>query len=147
VFSFAVEKKKSHLLVSYCCFPKTDIETNIAEGGLGGGSVGNIQSVSIWEPFKKTVGYHGEFFINPDSGVVVRLITQAVMKPTDYVSREDRRVDYGSVVIDGKEYALPRIGYMEMGATPNGDSSLAASTVRHTFFYVAYQNYKLAGEK
>jgi hypothetical protein len=140
VFSFAVEKKKSHFLVSYCCFPKTEIQDNV----MGPLTQGAIQSISTFEPFKKTMGYHGEFFINPDSGVVVRMITQATMKPSDYISREDRRVDYGSVVVDGKEYVLPRIGYTETEATPNGDSSLSASSVRHTFFYVAYQNYKLA---
>jgi hypothetical protein len=142
VFSFAVEKKKSHFNVSYCCFPKTSYATNDV---VGAWSPGVVQSLSTWELFKKVVGYGGEFFINPDTGVVVRVITRAEMKPTNFVSMEDRRIDYDQVIVDGKEYVLPRIVYTVMEAVPNGDSSLAACTVRHTFFHVSYQNYKLAG--
>ncbi len=141
VFSFAVEKKKSHLTVSYCCFPKTETEAR----GMGPLQAGSIQSLTTWSPFKKVEGYHGEFFIDPDTGSVVRVITQAELKPTDFVSREDKRIDYGPVVVDGKDYLLPRVSYTIMEAVPNGDSNSAACIIRHTLFHVSYQNYKLAG--
>jgi hypothetical protein len=142
VFSFAVEKEKSHFDVSYCCFPKTTTATGVASASVMP-SVGSIQSVSTWEPFNKVVGYHGEFFINPDTGLVVRVITHAEMKPTDFVFREDRRIDYGPVVVAGKAYLLPRVSVTAMEAVPNGDSSTATCTIRHTLFYASYQNYKL----
>lgn len=140
VFSFAVEKKKSHFNVSYCCFPKT---STLTTGSLLLASGSTIQSVSTWEPFKKVVGYRGEFFIDPESGTVVRIITQAEMKPTYFVFGEDKRIDYGPVVVAGKEYQLPRVSVTVMVTIPNGDSSVATCTIRHTLFHVSYQNYKL----
>jgi len=140
VFSFAVEKKKSHFDVSYCCFLKAETLTS----GMGP-LVGFIQSNSTWEAFKKVVGYNGEFFINPHTGLVVRVITRAEMKPTDFVLREDRRIDYSSVVFVGKAYLLPRASITVMMAVPNGDSNITTSIVRHTLFNASYQNYKLAG--
>jgi hypothetical protein len=144
VFSFAVEKEQSQFDVSYCCFPKTSSATHVGNASPMM-SVGSIMSVSTWEPFKKVVGYHGEFFINPDSGLVVRMITRAEMKPTDFVFKEDRRIDYGPVAVAGKAYLLPRDSVTAMEAVPNGDNNNATSTPRHTFFLASYQNYKLAG--
>ena len=143
VFSFAVEKEKSHFDMSYCCFPKTTTTTNVANISPNV-TVGDIQSVSTWEPFKKVVGYHGEFFINPDTGLVVRVITRAEMKPTDLVLREDRRIDYGPVVVAGKQLMLPRVSITAMVAVPNGDNNTDTRTIRHTFFLASYQYYKLA---
>jgi hypothetical protein len=146
VFSFAVEKEKSRLEVSYCCFPNTSTATKVG-GSSPMMTVGSILSVSTWEPFKKVVGYHGEFFINPNTGLVVRVITRAEMKPTDLVFREDRRIDYGPVSVAGKAYLLPRDSITAMEAVPNGDNNNATCTIRHTFFLASYQNYKLAGAR
>jgi hypothetical protein len=140
VFSFAVEKKKSHFDVSYCCILKATTVTS----GMGP-LVGFILPNSTWEPFKKVVGYHGEFYINPNTGLVVRVITRAEMKPTDFVLREDRRIDYSSVVFAGKAYMLPRASITAMVAVPNGDSNTVTCTIRHTLFLSSYQNYKLVG--
>jgi len=144
VFSFAVEKEQSQFDVSYCCFPKTASATHVGSASRIM-TTGSIMSVSTWEPFKKVVGYHGEFFINPDTGRVVRVITRAEMKPTDLVFGEDRRIDYGPVLVAGKAYLLPRVGITAMVAIPNGDNNAATVTIRHTLLYVSYQNYKLAG--
>jgi hypothetical protein len=142
VFSFAVEKKKSHFDVNYCCFPKSD---TVVTGSLLHTNGSTIQPDSTWEPFKKVVGYHGEFFINPDTGTVVRVITRAEMKPTDFVFSEERRIDYASVVFAGKAYLLPRASITAMVAVPNGDSNTATRTIRHILFSASYENYKLAG--
>lgn len=143
VFSFAVEKEQSQFDVSYCCFPKTSSATHVGNASPMV-SVGSIMSVSTWEPFKKVVGYHGEFFVNPNTGLVVRVITHAEMKPTDLVFKEDRRIDYGPVVVAGKAYLLPRDSVTAMEAIPNGDNNNATCTSRHTYFFASYQNYKLA---
>jgi hypothetical protein len=86
-------------------------------------------------------------FINPDTGLVVRVITRADMKPTDFVTRENRRIDYGLVAVTGKRYLLPRASITAMEAVPNGDNDSATCTVRHTLFHSSYQNYKLAGTR
>jgi hypothetical protein len=51
VFSFAVDKRNALYSVDYCCF--------LTFGQVGGND---------WKPFKKTVGLHGKFFIDPDTG-------------------------------------------------------------------------------
>ena len=141
VFSFAVDKEESHLDVNYCCFPKTTtadyVKLSLAPGA--------IQSVSTWNPFEKVVGYHGEFFIDPDTGLVVRVITRAEMKPTDWVLREDRRIDYGPVVVAGKAYLLPRDSITATETVPNAESDNATCTTRHTFLFASYQDYQLTG--
>jgi hypothetical protein len=144
VFSFAVDKEQSQFDVSYCCFPRATSATHVANASPMV-TVGSVMSVSTWVPFKKVVGYHGEFFINPDTGLVVRVITRAEMKPTDLVFKEDRRIDYGSVLVAGKAYLLPRDSVTAMEALPNGDNNDATCTPRHTLFLASYQNYKLAG--
>ncbi|MGO9775057.1 MAG: hypothetical protein ACLPM3_00535 [Terracidiphilus sp.] len=141
VFSFSVEKKKSHFNVNHCCFPNVDTVDHIA-GHL---VPGEIQPLTTWVPFKKTVGYHGEFFISPDTGAIVRIITQAEMKPSDNVIGEDKRTDYGPVVVDGKEYMLPRVSYTVVEAVPNANSSSVACITRFTLLHTTYQAYKLAG--
>jgi len=148
VFSFAVDKKKSHFNVNYCCFPKTDTEGNIATPhGVGGvsGALGDIQSISTWRPFKKVVGYRGQLFVDPETGAIVRAITFAELKPDDFVHVEMRRVDYSAVVVDGKEYTLPTNSYTVTEIVPNADNPSNVYSVRHILFNSRYQNYRLAG--
>jgi hypothetical protein len=148
VFTFAVDKKKSHFDVLYCCFPKTDTEGNIATPhGTGGvsGALGDIQSNTTWRPFKKVVGYHGQLFIDPETGAIVRAITFAELKPDDFVHVEMRRVDYSPVVVEGKEYTLPAYSYTVTEIVPNADNSSSVYSVRHILFNSRYQNYRQAG--
>jgi hypothetical protein len=139
VFSFAVEKKKSLLDVNYCCFPKTEIQDTV----MGPLTVGTIQSLTSWEPFKRIASYHGELFIDPDSGVIVRIIVNAEMKPSDFVFMEERRIDFEKIVVDGREYVLPHSSYIFSEAVPNGDSANGNCTNRHTLLSTVYHNYKL----
>ncbi|MDR3727205.1 MAG: hypothetical protein P4K86_09210 [Terracidiphilus sp.] len=141
VFSFAVDKKKSHYEVNYCCFPVTS-----DTGRMGyEGTDPNFQTGTDWKAFKTIVGYRGEFFIDPDTGVVRRLVTQAALKPTDFVHQEDMRIDYGPVAVGGKEYVLPVDSFTFTEVVPNGDNYAARYSVRHTLFNVTYANYRLAG--
>ncbi len=144
VFSFVVDKKKSHYDVSYCCFPKTDTATGVANAGGAFNPVpGEIQSVTTWRPFKKTVGYHGELAIDPDSGAILRLVAFAELKPSDYVHQEAVRVDYSAIVVDGKEYVLPVDSFILNEVVPGGDSQTIAYSVRHGLFEIAYGSYKV----
>ncbi len=143
VLSFAVDKKKTHFDVNYCCFPNTETQAEI--GTQAGGVqpvVGNIQSLTSWTLFKKVVGYHGELFIDPDTGAIVRLITRAELKPTDFVHQDDMRIDYGPVVVNGKEYVLPVDSFTVNEIVPNGDSYSSGYSVRHNLLSVKYQNYR-----
>lgn len=147
VLSFAVDKKKSHYLVSYCCSPTTDTQSGIAAAGTFVPVPGEMQSVTTWKPFKKTVSYHGELFIEPETGALVRLNLYAELKPTDFVHQEAKRIDYRPVVVDGKEYELPVDSYVLNEVVPGGDNNTSAYSARRTLFNVTYQNYRLAGDQ
>ena len=144
VLSFAVDKKKSHLTLNYCCFPSTETETGV---GTIAGPVqpvaGSIQSVTAWKPFKRTAGYRGELYIDPQTGTVVRTVTVADLKPTEFVHLEMVRTDYEPIVIDGKEFVLPAQSYTLTDVVPNADSGAGGYFVRHTLFNVRYANYQL----
>jgi hypothetical protein len=157
VFAFSVDKKKTHYAVDYCCFPNVD-QTGTARfsgamgaglpggsAGASGGAKGNFQTTTNWNPYKATVPYHGEIFVDPDSGIVVRLVTQAEFKNTDVVHQEDQRIDYGPVPVGGKTLVLPIKTVISTEVVPNGDSQAAGKfSTRHTFFTAEYKNYQPA---
>jgi len=140
VFSFAVDKKKSQYAVNYCCFPVTQ------DAGRMGyeHTEANFQTGTNWKPFKTVVAFHGEFFIDPETGTIVRVITQAELKPTDFVHQEDMRIDYGPVAVGDKTYVLPLDSFTLTEVVPNGDNYAARYSVRHTLFSVTYKDYRLA---
>jgi hypothetical protein len=142
VFSFAVPKKKSHYEVNYCCFPVTEDAGRMGYEGTGP----NFQTGTSWKGFKTTVPYHGEFFVEPESGTIVRVVTQAELKPTDFVHQEDMRIDYGPIFIGDKTYIVPLDSFTFTEVVPNGDNYAAVYSVRHTLFNSTYQNYALASE-
>ena len=135
VFAFAVDKKQSSYTVNYCCFP---IREN-----TGGHTYGNNQGTSVsFKPFTAKPAYHGELFIDAETGTIVRLITKVELKPSDLVHQEDTRIDYGAVEIAGKSYIVPVKSMILTEVVPNGDSYIKYS-VRRTLFDVDYKNYQL----
>jgi hypothetical protein len=48
-----------------------------------GSAKGNLQTSTDWHPYKANVPYHGELFIDPGAGVVVRMIKFADLKPAE----------------------------------------------------------------
>jgi hypothetical protein len=154
VFSYSVDKKKSHYAVNYCCFPQiesagdvhfTSASAGSLNGGGGGGAKGNFQTSTNFNPYKATVPYHGEVFIDPDSGIVVRLITQADFKNTDVVHLEDQRIDYTPVAVGGKTLVLPYKTIINTEVVPNGDSGGGKFILRHTLFTSEYKGYQAGG--
>ncbi|HYK35800.1 tetratricopeptide repeat protein [Alloacidobacterium sp.] len=148
VFSFAVNRKQSHYQVNYCCFPKTEnVGSHIGMSPNGVSSGGtpptseNLGTATFFEPFNSTVGYHGEVFVDPESGTVVRLIVRAELKPTDFILQEDTRIDYGTVEAGGKAYVVPTRDILLTTMAPGGNS-FAKFTTRRTLFDVGYSNYQ-----
>jgi len=147
VYAFSVDKKKTHYAVNYCCFPDLEqagvIHTSRESGPSLSQSVsGNFQTATSWKNFKEIKPYHGEIFVEPSSGVVVRLITQAEFKATDVVQREDERVDYGPVKVGDKTLVLPINSIINTEVVPTGDSGAGKYTIRHTLFTTQYKDYK-----
>lgn len=161
VFAYTVPKKKSHLAVNVCCFPDVSqagvanfssaalggAASSAGQGGGGGGASGNFQTSTDWHNYKANgVPYHGAFFIDPDSGIVVRMIAQAELKPTDVVHQDDTRVDYGPVKIGDKSLILPVRTVINTEVVPNGDSQSAGRySTRCTLFTAEYKDHQLAG--
>lgn len=159
VFAFTVPKKKSHMALNVCCFPSVD-QAGMAtftgqmgsgapggSAGAGGGAKGNFQTTTEWHNFKaKELPYHGEFFIDPDTGIVVRLVTQPELKQTEVVHQQDTRVDYGPVKVGDKTLILPIRTVINTEVVPNGDSQAAGRySTRCTLFTSEFKDYQLAG--
>ena len=157
VFSFTVDKKKTHYAVNYCCFPDTDTagEVRFSPHAGGGGAApastsptakGTMQTVSSWKPFKaSTQGYHGEFFIDPTTGTVIRMVVQADFKTSDFVHHEDTRVDYAPLPVGGKTMVVPVREFVIAEVVPNGDSFAARVSLRHNLYTADYKDYQIAG--
>jgi hypothetical protein len=126
VFSFSVDKKQALYSVDYCCFLKTD--------GAG----------YIWVPFKKTLGLHGEFFIDPETGNMKRIIMLVEFSPTDYVEREDTRIDFDAVVVDGKSCFVPVRSIRKSEVSSLGDLPTGYLKVR-TILVSSYADYHISG--
>ena len=125
------------------------------ERGQPGGSQGatpaarrakSFQTNTDWHPcYKASVPYHGELFIDPDTGIVVRMITNADLKQSEVVHQEDTRVDVGPVTGDGKSLVIPVKTVINTEVVPNGDSGSAGRySVRRTLFSAEYKDYQAA---
>jgi hypothetical protein len=159
VFAFAVPRKKSHLDVVVCCFPKIN-QTGVATfytattaAALGGGSsgqggvTGNFQTSTNWREYKTTAPYHGELFIDPETGTVARMIAQDELKSSDVVHEVDTRIDFGPINLGGKIFVVPVKTYIDTLVVPNGDSGAATYTTRRTLFTSEYKDYQLTVAK
>lgn len=140
VFGFSVPKKKSHYEVHYCCFPVSQDFGRMGYEGTGA----NLQYATEWKDFHSIVGYHGEFFVDAETGTILRVATQAELKPTDFVHQEDMRIDYGPVSVDGKNLTVPIESFTLNEVVPNGDNYGARYSVRHTLFHMVYGEYRPA---
>jgi hypothetical protein len=159
VFSFKVPIANSQYAVSVCCFPKsidtgrarfysstdaTLVAGQDASPSGGGGVVGNFQTSTTYDQlFKARVPFHGEIFVLPASGIVLRLIAKAEFKASDAVQQEDTRIDYGAVKVGEKAMVLPVRTVINTTVAPNGDSGAALFTTRRTLFTSEYKDYQL----
>jgi hypothetical protein len=109
------------------------------------GSSGNYQTNANWKNFKATEPYHGEILIDPDTGVVYRLITQVEFKGSDPVKAENQRIDYGVETIGDKKVVVPGFVTIDTIEEPYPDSPQGRTILRHTLFTETYADYKSAG--
>lgn len=159
VFSFRVTRKQSRLEVKVCCFPAID-QTGVARfytpataralGGDGatpgaGGVSGNYQTNTEWHDFKTSAPYHGELFIDADTGVVVRMIIEAELKASDVVHQVDTRIDYGPVQLGGKTVIGPVKTFVSTEVVPGGESGAKMYGTRTTLFTSEFKDYRLTG--
>ena len=146
VFAFAVDKKKSHYALSYCCFPNTSSVGNVLYSGSAAQPIdnGNLSTISNWKPFNARSGYHGELFLDPDSGLILRTIVQAEFKPSDFVHYENIRVDYAPMPVGGKNFYVPVRSFTIAEIVPNGDSFAKNYAARRQFVTQDYKDFQPA---
>lgn len=152
VFTYAVSKKKAHMAVNVCCFPDVS-QAGVANLGTAntpsvrapGTGAGNFQTSTSWHNYKASVPYHGELFVDAETGVVVRLIVDDELKATDVVHHVDLRVDYAPASVGGKALVVPMRTVVLTEVVPNGDSGVAgAYSLRRTLFTSEYKDYAAA---
>jgi hypothetical protein len=155
VYSFAISRQKARLAVDVCCFPNVE-QAGIATfytattgptlggggGGGGGGATGNFQTTTQWHDFKTTTPYHGRLFIDPDTGIVLRMITEAELKPTGVVHQLDTRVDFGAVKTAQGVVVAPVRTVINSVVVPNGESGAGGYSTRCTLFTSEYSEYR-----
>jgi VWFA-related protein len=90
VFDFQVPQQKSHYEVNYCCYV-TQASTAVADV----------------HPFRRIVPYRGSMTVDPSTGVILRLVVEAELKPADPVTIASILVDYGPIEIGGETYTCP----------------------------------------
>ena len=140
VFSFDVPKKKSHFALNICCFQNSgqSLVARVASDNLS-------QDEVVYHNYKTVVPYRGEFFVDPESGTVVRMITIAGLKSSEVVHQQDTRIDYGPMTVGDKTLIVPVKSFINTEVVPNGDSSSARPNTRCTLFTSEYKDYQLAG--
>ena len=157
VFSFAVSPKTAELALDICCFPNI-VQTGIARfytgmtaaviagdeaaPGGGGGVAGNMQSTTSWSDHRVNVPYHGEFFIDPETGIVMRMITEAELNPSDVIHQVDTRIDYGPIKVGAKVLVAPVRTIINTLVVPKGDSGAGSYSTRRTLFIAEYRDYR-----
>jgi len=147
VYSYTVDKKKTHYNVQYCCFPNTEatgtarFSNSMQNGGGAASATGDMQTNTDWHPWKSKVPYHGEFFVDPDTGIVVRLVVEADFKTSDIVHQEDHRFDYGPVTVGGKTLVVPLRSIVSTEVVINGDNAVGGYKTRHTLLTSEYKDY------
>ncbi|MDR3740440.1 MAG: hypothetical protein P4L40_15610 [Terracidiphilus sp.] len=159
VYTFTVPKKKAHMALNVCCFPDVEqagkAQFTSASGfgtgqpggsaGAAGGAKGNFQTSTTWHNYKANVPYHGSFYIDADTGIVVRLIVEEELKPSEVVHQVATRIDYAPASIGGKMAVVPMRTVVDTVVVPNGDSGAAgAYAERRTLFTSEYKNYAAA---
>ena len=155
VFSFDVPRQKSKLAINVCCFPdlrqagiarfySATSERQLAgsDASSGGGVAGNFQTTTEWHPFRTVVPYHGLLFLDPDTGIVRRMIINATLKPTDVVHQVDIRVDYARVTAGQSSLIVPIKSVMNSLVVPNGESGAGGYSTRTTLFTSQYSDYR-----
>ena len=110
----------------------------MASGGL---TADNMATTVDWKFYKATVPYHGEIFISPETGIVVRLITQADFKSSDLVRQDDERIDYAPALVGDKTLVVPVRTVINAEDIPSGDAGAGSFDLRHTMFSAEYKDF------
>jgi hypothetical protein len=108
VYRFNVPKSASHYTIHYCCLSDGTRGGGRGGGGRrgGGGSATANPLADTTNTLRKTPGYRGSLFLDPNSGVVLRVTMEAELEQGP-LSRAGMAIDYGPVAIADRKYICP----------------------------------------
>jgi hypothetical protein len=158
VFAFAVPRKDSQFEINACCFPSVKQfgvatfytavtgpllapDQPTAKGAASGGAEGNLQTSAEWKNYKAIVPYHGELFIDPASGIVVRMVVEAELTPSTVVHQLNTRIDFAPAPAAGQMRVLPVRAIINSEVVINGESGAGGYGLRHTLFTAEYKDF------
>jgi hypothetical protein len=118
VFHYEVPAAASHYWVNYCCVRSSPNDAGDAIGVIAGlgedvssyhgtpGYHGNLDSEDV-NSYHGTPSYHGNLYLDPTTGVILRVTIDSDLKPSDPITRAAISVQYGPVQIGGNSYICP----------------------------------------
>ncbi|HLY43239.1 MAG TPA: hypothetical protein VKR52_18655 [Terracidiphilus sp.] len=125
VFHYAVPQSASHYLIDFCCYKPSES--------------------SGWMQFRERPAYHGDLYIDPQTGLVERITLQADLNEGDPVSANRFVVQYGRVEIAGKNYVCPLSGIAIAVIDPMPMQSTDREPLERYLNEVTFSNYHKFG--
>jgi hypothetical protein len=61
----------------------------------------------INDSYRGTPGYHGNIYIDPATGAILRITLDVELNPSEPITREASAIDFGSVEIGEKKFICP----------------------------------------
>jgi hypothetical protein len=115
VFHYQVPQTASHYAVDYCCLGAGQDRASGAtftEAFMGHPAYfsGNDQIAGtnkINDSYRGTPAYHGNLYIDPATGAILRITLDAELNPSEPITRNASSIDYGTVEIGGKKFVCP----------------------------------------
>lgn len=104
VFHFAIPQEASHYIVDFCCVWKA-----LSAGGPNSGNQVNADADFNNEQisYHGTPAYHGDLYVDPMTGSILRVALEAELKETNVITRAAIVVQYGKVDIGGSTFLCP----------------------------------------
>ena len=108
VFKYSVPRPFSHFQLDGFS-PEQFGQVDSGGGVPGGGILGMRPSLDIprSKPYHITPGYHGDLWLDPATGTILRITIEADLKGRDPVKRADTLIEYGPVSISGHSFICP----------------------------------------
>jgi hypothetical protein len=103
VFHFEVPQAASHYTVSYCCVRGSQDTAGAVSFGMDAKNA----SLDGSDSYHGTPSYHGNLYLDPVTGAVLRVTIESDLKPSDPIMRAATSVQYGTVEIGGNSYIGP----------------------------------------
>jgi hypothetical protein len=115
VFHYQVPETASHYAVDYCCLSAgQDRATGASFFQAGGGQPAHFESNNqfpgankINDSYRGTPSYHGNLYIDPTTGAILRITLDVELNPSEPITRNASSIDYGTVEIGGKKFICP----------------------------------------